>query len=114
MPRPSSISPGLSTEKADHARRQDDEREGHVEEENGDKTRPRQRLHHAIFQGPLADALDRLQHDRQHRRLEPEKQRGDESDPAEGRIDDAEDHDGDRARQDEQPPGHDPAKGPVH
>ena len=68
-----------------------------------------ERDHDPVAQRALADAHHRLEHDREHRRLQAEEQRRDEADIAVGRIDVAQRHDGDDAGQDEQAAGHDAA-----
>ena len=65
--------------------------------------------HHPVLERPLADAHHRLEHDGEHRRLEPEEQRRDDADLAPGGVDQAQGHDGDEARQDEQRAGDEPA-----
>ena len=67
-----------------------------------------------FFKRALADAHDRFQHDREHRRLQPEEQRRDDPDLAVGGIDVAQRHDGDDAGQDEQHAGHQAAERAVH
>ena len=61
----------------------------------------------------LPTRTTRLDHDREHRGLQPEEHRLDEADIAIGRVDIAQAHDGDDAGQDEQAAGHDAAGGPV-
>ena len=46
-----------------------------------------ERDHHAVAQRAPADAHHRLDHDRQHRRLQAEEQRLDQADIAEGGVD---------------------------
>ena len=58
--------------------------------------------HHVVLERALADAEHRLQHDREHRGLEAEKQRDDHRHVAVGGIDVAQRHDGDDAGNDEQ------------
>ena len=98
---------------ADHAGRNDDDREGDVEKEDRDKGDRGERDHQPVAQRALADADDGLDHDREHRGLQAEEHRLDEADIAIGRVDVAQAHDGDDAGQDEQAAGHDAAGGPV-
>ena len=67
-----------------------------------------------LFKRAAADPLHRLQHDRQHRRLQPEKQRRDRRHAAEGGVDVAERHDRDDAGQHEQAAGDDRARPAMH
>jgi P-type Mg2+ transporter len=55
------------------ARHQDDDRKRHFEKEDGDECGSGQSLRDAVVERSLADACDRLQHDRQHGRLEAEE-----------------------------------------
>ena len=48
---------------------------GTPKKEDRDEGRGGDGQHHIVLQRTLADALDRVQHDRQHRRLEAEEQR---------------------------------------
>ena len=104
---------GPRAEIADHAGRDDDDRERNVEKEDRDKGDCRQRDHDAVAQRAFADADHRLHDDGKHGGLQAEKQRLDEADIAVGRIDIAQPHDGDDAGQDKKPAGHDAAGGPV-
>jgi hypothetical protein len=74
----------------------------HVEHEDGDERGGGQRHHGAVAQRAPADAHHRLEHDGEHRRLEPEEQRLDQADIAVERIEPAQRHDGDEAGQHEQ------------
>src|SRR3954462_10913448 len=65
---------GPGADKADQCRPKNDDRKGDIEKEDADKCRRRQRTHHTVLQRPLADPDDGLQHDRENRGLEPEKQ----------------------------------------
>jgi hypothetical protein len=56
---------------ADHAGREDDDREGDVEKEDRDKGDRRERDHHPVAQRALSDADDGMDHDREHRGLQP-------------------------------------------
>ena len=105
--------PLLRAEIADHAGRDDDDREGHVEKEDRDKGDGGQRDHQPVAQRALADADHGMDDDGEHRGLQPEEHRLDEADIAIGRVDVAQPHDGDDAGQDEQAAGHDAAGGPV-
>ena len=98
---------------ADRAGGDDDDREGHAEKEDRDEGDAGQCDHEAIAQRAAADPDHSLDHDREHGGLQPEEQRLDESDMAESRVDIAQAHDGDDARQDEEAAGHDAAGGPV-
>ena len=69
--------------------------------------------HDPVAQRALADADHGLDHDRQHRGLQPEEQRLDEPDLAERGIDIAQAHDGDDAGENEQAAGHDAAGGTM-
>ncbi len=101
--------PGASAEITDQPGTEDDERERHLEEEDRDEGRRREADHDAVLERPLADAHDRLEHHREHRRLQPEEQRRDDADLAPGGVDQAQGHDGDKPRQDEQRAGDEPA-----
>ena len=98
---------------ADHAGGDDDDREGDGEKEDRDEGDGGQRDHDPVAQRALADAHHGLDDDGEHRGLQPEEQRLDEADIAEGGVDIAQAHDGDDAGQDEQAAGHDAAGGPV-
>ena len=78
------------------------------------KAIPASRDHDVVAQGALADAHQRLDHDREHRGLQAEEQRFDIPDIAVGRVDIAQAHDGDDAGHDEQAARHDAAGSPVH
>ena len=58
-----------------------------------------------LLQRAPADAHHRLDHDRQHRRLQAEEQRRDQRHLAEPGVEPAQHHDRDEARQHEQHPG---------
>ena len=60
---------------ADDGRRQHDGGEGDVEEEDPDERQRRQRHHGPVFERPLADADDGLDHHREHGRLQAEEER---------------------------------------
>jgi hypothetical protein len=104
----------LGADIADDPGRDDDDRERHREEEDRDKGYRCQRQHDVVAQRALADAHQRLDHDREHRGLQPEEQRLDIPDLAEGGVDDAQRHDGDDAGEDEETARHDAAGGAVH
>ncbi len=92
----------------------DDDREGDGKEEDADEGNPGQRDHDVVAQCALSDAHQRLDHDGEHRGLQPEEQCLDIPDLAIGCVDVAQAHDGDDAGHDEQAAGHDAAGGPVH
>src|SRR3546814_5048331 len=62
-------------------------------------------LHGRVLQRAPADAHHRLEHDRQHRRLQPEEQRLDDADITEAGVEPAQTHDGNDAGQDEERTG---------
>jgi hypothetical protein len=105
---------GPAAEVADQPRAQHDHGKRDVEEEYPHEGCSGETLHDPVFQCPLADAHDGLDHDGEHCRLEAEEQRRHETHVTEGRVDVAERHDGDDAGQDEQAAGHDPASGTMH
>jgi hypothetical protein len=105
---------GAGADKADHSRHQHNQRERQVAEKNRDKGKCCERDHCAAFQCPAADPVNRVQHDRQHRSLQPEKRGGDDRHLAERGVDQAQRHDGDDAGDDEQPAGDDRARPAMH
>jgi hypothetical protein len=60
-------------EPAKHARRYDDQRKWNRKNENRDECRRRNAHQRKAFKGPLAYAHHRIQHNRQHRRLQAEE-----------------------------------------
>ena len=105
---------GRSADKADQRRAKNDDRKRNIEKEDAHKCGRRERAHHVVLERALADADDRLQHDRENRGLEPEKQRRNRRHVAVAGIDVAERHDGDEAGEDEEDAGHDAAERAVH
>ena len=71
----------------------------HVQKEDADEGGGGQRDQRSVLERALADADHRLDHDRQHRRLQAEEQRRDDRHVAAGGIDVAQRHDGDDAGQ---------------
>lgn len=91
--RPEGRKPEPAADKAGDAGREHDQRERHMEKEDGDKGHGRNSDHDVIPQRAAADADDRLHDDGEHRRLQPEKQTGDDGDVTVSRIDIAETED---------------------
>ena len=58
--------PCSATEIAEQACRTDDEREWNMQEENGDEGRRSEGDHHAVLQGSLANADNRMENHRKH------------------------------------------------
>ena len=104
----------LAAGEADQARQDDDDRERHVVEEDGNEGHDRDGAHDVVAQRPLADAQHGLDHYHQHGGLQPEEQALDQRHLAQQHVDPAERHDGEQARQDEQCAGDQAAPGPVH
>src|SRR5712691_8785621 len=90
---------GTPAEKADESSGNDDDREGYAEEENPDEGGCSERQHDIGLERAFANSYNRLQHNREHRSLEPEEQRRDDADLTEQDVDVAECHDGDHAGQ---------------
>ena len=86
----------------------------HVEKEDADEGRRRERDQCPVLERALADPDHRLDDDRQHRGLEAEEQRRDDRNVAPAGVDVAERHDRDDAGQDEQPARHDAAERAMH
>ena len=107
------LKPQPAPDITDEAGAEHDEGERQVEQGERHEGGRRQGQHHAVAQRPPADAHDRFEHDGENRRLQPEEQGLDQADIAEQRIDPAERHDGDEARQHEQRTGDEAALGPV-
>ena len=107
------IRPQPAADQADDGRTQDDQRERHAEEEDGDEGQRRERHHGPVLERPLADPQDRLDHDREHGGLQPEEQRLDRRRALEQGVDRAQGHDHDEARQHEQGAGDHAAPGTV-
>ena len=85
--------PGACREEPNDPGRDHDQRKGHPEEKDADKSQSGQHQHRPALQRAAADPLHRLQHDRQHRRFQAEKQGRDDRHAAIGGVDDAERHD---------------------
>ena len=105
---------GPAAEVADQPRAQHDHGKRDVEEEYPHEGCSGETLHDPVFQCPLADAHDGLDHDGEHCRLEAEEQRRHETGIAERGVDVAQCHDGDDAGHDEQAARHDPAARAMH
>jgi hypothetical protein len=105
---------GAGADIADDPGGQHDQRERHAAEEDRGKSKDGERDHRAAFERATADPVHRMQHDRQHRRLQPEEQGGDDRDLAERGVDPAQHHDRDDAGHDEQPAGGNCAGPAVH
>jgi hypothetical protein len=104
---------GAPAEPADQGGAEDDQRERQVEHEDRDEGGGREADHQRVPERAAADPQHGLEHDCQHRGLEPEEQRRDHADLAEGGIEPAQRHDRDHARQHEQRAGDQSALGPV-
>ena len=76
-----------ATYEADQTRDQNNDWERHVEGENRYEGGGGDADHHLVLQRPPADADHRFEHDRQHRRLEPEEQTLDDADVAQCGVD---------------------------
>ena len=72
--------PAARAEIADHAGRDDDDREGDVEKEDRNKGDRGECDHHPVAQRALADADHGMDHDGEHRSFQPEEYRLDEAD----------------------------------
>ena len=90
---------------AQQRRRGDDGRKGRVEQEERGEGPEGERPGEAVPERPRADPEQRLDDQRQHRRLHAEKRRLDRRQPPVKRINGGERGDDDRARQDEQQTG---------
>jgi len=94
--------PRARGDKANDPGRQYDHREWYAAEEDRDKGDGCQRDHRAAPQRTAADAIDCVEHDGQHRRLEAEEQGDHDRDVAERRVHPAQRHDCNDAGQDKQ------------
>ena len=101
------------TDEPDDPRDQDDQRKWRVEKEDRDEGRRRDPKQDVVVECAFADPNDRLQHDRQHGRLEAEEHGLHHADVAEGRIDPTQNHEGDEAWKNEERPGDESAPGLV-
>src|SRR3954452_1835043 len=105
---------GACRDKTDEAGRDHYQRKGHGKKENADESERRQDEHWPALQGAASDPLHGLQHDRKHRGLEAQKQRGNRWHAAERGIDIAERHDRDDAGYDKKPAGNDGTRPAMH
>src|SRR5437016_6174622 len=90
-------------DKTDNAGRQHDQRKRHAEKENTEEGEACEYQHRPAFERSAADAVYRLEHDREHRRFQAEEERGDSRHTAEDGIDVTQTHDRDDAGHDKEP-----------
>ena len=102
---------GAPTDEPDDSRHQDDQRKGRVEKEDRNERRRRNTLQDVVSERAFADPNDRLQHDREHGRLEAEEHGLHHADIAEGGIDPTQNHEGNETWENEEGPGDESAPG---
>ena len=101
------------TDEADQPGRENDDRKRNSEGEDGDEGGRGHAGHPATADRAASNPAHGLQHDRQHRGLEPEEQGLDRADIAKSGIEPGQDHDRREAWQHEQRAGDEAALGPV-
>ena len=102
-------SPRRCSDRADKRRAEDDQRKRQLQEGDGDEGGNRQRDHRPALERPLRNLDQRLEHDGEHRRLQPEQQALHQRHVADQQVDRRQRRDDHGARQHEQQPGDQPA-----
>ena len=90
-----------AAEISDNACGQNDDRERNRKEEDRHERRRSETHHGVVLQRPLSDPDHGFKNDCKHRGLQAEKQRLHDADVSVSRVDPAQDHDANEARQDE-------------
>jgi len=89
----------MPSQQTDEPCSQDHHRKRYGKKEDRDKSGGGQCVHIGIFEGAFADTDDRLNHDRQHSRLDPKKQRLHQGRVLEAGIEHTQHQDAQKARQ---------------
>src|SRR3954453_697068 len=105
---------GARRDKTNHAGRDHDQREWNSEKENTNEGERSQDEHRPALQGTASDPLHRVKHNREHHRLEAQKQRHNRRHAAERGVDIAERHDRADAGYDKKPAGNDGTRPAMH
>ena len=95
-------------QQANNGSSQDHYRERDSEQKDGNESKGRQDVHIGILERALTDPDDGLNHDRQHRRFNPEEKRLHQGCILKARIKHAQHQDAQKTRQHKQSAGHEP------